>query len=104
MVVAASPTRYGRVSYTLVADGASPYRVKANVSLPTGYVGAAGPPGGLRLRLRAPQAHVGKLSSVTVGSKPWTAFDPKLETIDFAAGSITLSLQTEMQAIVAVWR
>jgi hypothetical protein len=33
------------------------------------YVGAAGPVGGVKLRLRSPLKHVGKLASVTVGGK-----------------------------------
>ena len=50
------------------------------------------PPGGLRLRLRAPVGCTGKMSSVTVGGKAWTRFTPADETVDFAANDLTAAL------------
>jgi hypothetical protein len=87
-------TRYGRVAFnlTVVAElaGAS-YAVHASVVLPAS-VAAAPPPGGLRLRLRAPGAHAGRLSGVTVGGAAWGAFSASEETVDFAAGALTAEL------------
>jgi len=79
-------TRYGRVSYTLAgaagAGATEAYTIKASIKLPTSYaVASTAPPGGVVLRLRAPAQHAGKLVSVTVGGKPWTAFDANLETV-----------------------
>ena len=53
--------------------------------LPPTFVGAMAPPGGLRLRLRAPGGRAGKLDSVTVGGHEWVAFDSQAETVDFDA-------------------
>ena len=98
-------TRYGRVHYSLVAsEGAAGYTVKANVALPPSYAAAAtAPPGGVRLRLRAPVELAGKLSSVTVGGKEWQAFDAAAETIDFEAKVLTPSLLKALQEVVATW-
>jgi len=38
----------------------------------------------LRLRLRVPLEHKGKLAAVTVGGKPWSSFNAVAETVDFA--------------------
>ena len=59
--------------------------------------------GGVRLRIRAPLAHAGKLSKVTVGGQPWTKFSPAEETIDIAASMITPALIRSMGDIVAVF-
>ena len=118
VVVRRATTRYGRVSYSLVAtssdaaavaspggEGASAasaaYTVRANVTLPATYGATHGPSGGVQLRLRTPTAHVGKLSAVTVGGKPWTAFDAKAETITFELALLTPELLDAMQTIVA---
>jgi hypothetical protein len=103
--VANATTRYGRVSYTLAATAAGDggYQVRANVSLPSTYVGAAGPPGGVRLRLRTPVEHAGKMAGVSVGGQFWTAFDARLETVDFAPGTLTPALRVAMQSIVATF-
>ena len=45
------------------------------------YVGASGPAGGVKLRLRVPVAYAGKLKAVSVGGKAWSAFDAKSETV-----------------------
>ena len=128
VVVSRAPTRYGRISYTLTASatsaagaeasiaqkaasrlpsvtgGASSYRVHANVSLPATFLGATGPIGGLRLRLRAPVEHAGKLASVTVGGKAWKDFDAKAETVDFTPTALaSKALLADMRDVVAVW-
>ena len=84
-------TRYGRVSLSLEVSGGGSYEVKANVTLPQGFAKKA-PAGGIRLRIRAPLAHAGKLSQVSVGGKPWTAFNAAEETIDIAAADLTTDL------------
>eukprot|EP00729_Bicosta_minor_P012126 gene12126-30363_t len=114
-------SRYGRISYTLAASGGSgsgsvgggsgggaprtPYTVRANVTLPAGFgvSGASQPAGGLRLRLRVPVAHAGKLPSVTVGGKFWKAVDPAAETVDFAAAALSPQVVGEMESIVATF-
>ena len=104
-------TRYGRVSYTLRAtdavegaDGAHAFSVTANVTLPSTYADAAtAPPGGVRLRLRAPVALAGRLAAVTVGGKPWKAFNATAETVDFGAKTLTPALLVAMQSVVATW-
>ena len=77
------------------------YTVRANVTLPLTFVDATGPAGGVKLRLRVPVAHAGKLRAVSVGGKPWSAFDAKGETVDFARGAISREVREGMQAIVA---
>ena len=107
VVVRSSPTRYGRVGFTLraAATAAGGYTVFANVSLPGSYVGARGPPGGLRLRLRAPGGRAGGLASVTVGGEAWAAFDPAAETVDFKPGVLTMALLGKgLHEVVAVWK
>ena len=100
-----APTRYGRLSYRLEAktgrDGS--YSVSANVTLPRSFVGEAGPAGGVRLRLRAPLERAGSLTSVTVGGKPWSAFDATAEEVVFAQASLSSELLAAMQTIVAEW-
>ena len=113
VVVERAPTRYGRVGYSLkaetsaehaAANGAASYRVRANVTLPASFVGAGAPPGGLRLRLRAPVALVGKMASVAVGGKPWAKFDAKAETVDFAKSELTSALREALgRGVVAEW-
>ena len=57
----------------------------------------------LRLRLRAPVERAGKLSAVTVGGKPWKAFDAQGETVDFAAEALVPELLEALKDIVASW-
>ena len=79
------PTRYGRVSLRLAAaSGTDGYTVSVNATLPAA---AAPPPGGLRIRIRAPRPL--RLSAVSVGAEQWTAFDSVAETIDFTAAELT---------------
>ena len=95
-------TRYGRVSFSLTASGGSSateggvagggYSVAVNVTVPVSFGTTRKPAGGLRVRIRAPLAHAGKLSSVTVDGKPWKAFDAGAETVDFASGALTPKL------------
>ena len=58
-------------------------------------VAAAPPAGGLRLRLRAPLAHAGKLSGVTVGGAAWASFSAEEETVDVPAAQLTAQLIAE---------
>jgi hypothetical protein len=89
-------TRYGRVSFSLTTassgkEQGAGYTVHASVSLPASFASAP-PAGGIRLRLRAPLEHAGKLSAVTVGGKAWSTINAAEETIDIAAKDITASL------------
>jgi len=92
-------TRYGRVSFAVAAptaeltDEQATFAVHASVTLPASFATAAtAPAGGIRLRIRAPLEHAGKLSGVTVGGKAWSDFDAAEETINIAASKITASL------------
>lgn len=87
-------TRYGRISLSLTVAAtadSSDYAVKANVTLPPSFATKA-PAGGIRLRIRAPLEHAGKLSEVTVGGAAWSAFNASEETIDIAASKLTAGL------------
>jgi len=106
VTVTNATTRYGRVSYHLTPsqthDGV--YSVAANVSLPPTYaVAATAPPGGVKLRLRAPASLAGKLSAVSVGGKPWTRFDAAQETIDFTPSDLTPALLQALHDVRATW-
>ena len=96
-------TRYGRVSFSLRVESASAYRVRANVTLPPSFASKP-PPGGVRVRVRAPLQHAGRLSAVTVGGQAWSAFDAAEETIDFAPAALTPALiQKGLPNIVATF-
>jgi len=108
LVVTNATSRYGRVSFRVVAasattagasDARGGYTVHANVSLPAAYA----PPGGLKLRLRVPLPHAGKLKSVTVGGNAWSAVDAAEETISFSAPSLTAATIAGMKEIVATF-
>lgn len=109
-------TRYGRISFALTvamaadtspsfspsstsssasvsSTSAAAYVVHANITLPASYADkATQPAGGIRLRIRAPMAHAGKLSKVTIGGQPWTAFNAAEETVDISAEKLTAAL------------
>ena len=83
-------TRYGRIAFTMAAsDAHAGYAVTANVTLPAAF---GTPAGGLRIRFRAPLAHAGKLSKVTIGGEVWADFDAAEETVNIAASKITPEL------------
>ena len=101
--VSGAPTRYGPVSYALSAKGGSggveekggggaTLTIVANVTLPATFAGGTGPPGGLRLRLRAPMPFAGKMTGVTVDGKAWADFDAQAETVNFATDQFTSEL------------
>ena len=95
------PTRYGRFGVQLKAsqaDGGA-YTVHASLTLPAGFA----PPGGVRLRVRAP-LHAGAISSVSVGGAAWAAFTAKDETIDFAQHALAPSLLGRVKDIVVTFR
>jgi hypothetical protein len=101
LVANRATTRYGRISLSLEVAAGATYAVKANVTLPPSFV-TAPPAGGIRLRIRAPLAHAGKLSKVTVGGQVWGGFDAAEETIVIPAGKLTADLlQRGLPQIVA---
>jgi len=104
LVVQGATTRYGRISFSLSvppAISSSGYFVKANVTLPRSFV-SLGPQGGLRLRIRAPMSHAGKLSSVSVGGKVWSGFEASTETVEFKASELTSEMvESGLPSIVA---
>ena len=53
-------------------------------------------------QVRTPLKHVGKMSTVTVGGKPWTKFDANAETVDFA--ELTPALLDEMKTIAVTFK
>ena len=108
VLVNKATTRYGRVSYRLharVDTQTKAYTVYANVTLPMSYATkSGGPRGGVRLRLRAPLPHAGKLKAVTIGGKSWRGFDADAETVDVRAAELTAGLiESGLPEIVAVF-
>jgi hypothetical protein len=88
-------TRYGRLSFSIVATSSSSYTV--NVTCTTAEKAFA-PPGGIKLRVRSPSfLHGSKISQVTVGGQPWSQFNASEETILFK------SVTDEMQHIVVTF-
>ena len=113
-------TRYGRITFSMQAataaaaavgelegidGGAAPqaapsYTIKISVTVPASWATAANKPaGGLTVRVRAPTGHAGKMSSVSVGGKPWGGFDAATETVSFTSAdldgpTLTAGLQT----------
>ncbi|HVX67699.1 MAG TPA: hypothetical protein VHA11_13890 [Bryobacteraceae bacterium] len=77
--VAAAPTRWGRVGYSIVSK-LSAGSVSVRVDLP-----AAGLAATTQIRLRVPGER--KLTSVTLNGKDWKKFDPAQETISIPAGT-----------------
>lgn len=72
-----SPTRYGRISFSLQAVSAND--LQANITLPDDFVW---PDGGMKLRLRTPGFLDGKhLKNITVGDQSWSDFNATEETI-----------------------
>ena len=106
-------TRYGRVSYTMAsgaaaaaaAAAAATYTVRASVTLPLSFAAAkTAPAGGVRIRIRAPVAHAGKMSAVTIGGKAWTSFSAAEESVDIPAGELTADLiKNGLPTIVATF-
>ena len=89
VAVEGATTRYGRVSFALEARSSpgAAFAVHGNVTVPAS-LSKDPPAGGLVLRVRAPLEHAGKLSAVTVGGKPWSAFSAAEETITFGPGTL----------------
>ena len=107
LVAANLTTRYGRMTFSMGAriadDGA--YTVHASVVLPRRLVSAADAPrGGIRLRMRAPVEHAGKLSGVTVGGETWAGFDAGEETVDVTATELGQgTVRAGLRSIVATF-
>jgi len=106
ILVEKASSRYGRVSYRLqgaLHPATKAFTVNANVTLPARFVSSP-PPGGLRLRLRAPVPYAGKLQRVTVGGKSWDDFDAAAETVDIAPAKLTAALiESGLPDIVAIF-
>ena len=103
LVVESATTRYGRVSFSMVVGAGRDYSVAVNVTLPALFA-TSGPTGGLQVRVRAPLAHAGKLSGVSVGGKPWSGFNASTETIAFTPAELTTALLSSgLPSIVAVF-
>lgn len=77
--VANAPTRWGRVSFSIVSHLAECY-IEATVDFESRTV-----PPTLRLRLRAPSGY--QLARCLVDGSAWDQFDPALETIDLVPTS-----------------
>jgi len=108
VVVRNATTRYGRISFSLQATApthtAGGLVVKARVVLPAAFFDfETAPPGGVRLRLRAPARYVGRLAQVSVGGKAWPKFSPWAETVDFERADLTPPLLEALQSVVAQW-
>eukprot|EP01046_Picozoa_sp_COSAG06_P002743 COSAG06_NODE_100_length_24132_cov_93.237507_4_plen_459_part_00 len=107
-----SPSSYGRLSFSIQAGAGG--IVTANVTLPTTILsgsegphhatiaggGFAWPAGGIKLRMRSALFPQKKLTSVTVGGKPWAHFNATEETVLFATAPADA---TDLQKIAANW-
>jgi hypothetical protein len=116
-----SPSSYGRVSFSIQADGSHRHpTIKANITLPgtilTEYLDAGSistrtrhhseipgggfswPPGGIKLRLRSALFPEKKIASVTMGGKTWVNFNATEETVVIPTAPADPS---DMQSIVA---
>ena len=98
-------TRYGgRLSFSMhgtAGKDGGVYIATVAVSLPARWA-VSPPPGGLRVRLRAPLSHAGKIRSVLVGGEAWTAFNAQAETVDFSADQLKTRASLPL-AIVATF-
>lgn len=97
------PTRYGRISAHWKSMLHVTGEVRMNISLPSSFAFPYGPPGGVRLRVRAPASFAGGMKSVTVGGRPWSSFDATAETVDFDAKDLTSSTIQELSTVVATF-
>jgi len=114
LAVANLTTQYGRMSFSLTppprvsrsvegTQATAGYSVEANVTLPASFASNP-PPGGIKVRVRAPVQHAGKMTGVTVGGAKWAAFNAAEETIEIAAGKIDAKLiATGLPAIVVTF-
>jgi len=75
--VAAAPTRWGRVDFTIASHLASG-KIRAQLNVPQNFVALT------KVRLRAPNNAA--LKSVTLNGKPWSNFDASTETITIPNG------------------
>ena len=97
VVVTNASTAYGRLGFRIQSHITSCHRVHLNLTLPAswwqatrpGYPHSRPPPGGLKVRLRPPQANGSAriIRGATVGGLPWTAINTSEATltIDTAA-------------------
>jgi len=77
IAVSGVPTRWGRVSYTLISK-LNQGRIEGEVELPASLTAV------VKLRARLPEGH--RIQSVTVNGKPWKAFDSQEETVTLTHG------------------
>ena len=126
------PTRYGRVGMEMKASLSLPVPVPAHGTASASHANTAGraamsagaaaavyvvhaslslpasgftPPGGVKLRVRAP-LHAGKIASVTIGGEgeAWTHFDPAAETVNFDVGVLTPSMLVKLKTITVTFK
>ena len=94
------PTAYGRLSLSIHSSVASHSAISANLTLPPSWAVHASerPAGGVRLRLRPPDAGL-RIRSVTlgVGQQPWGSFNDS--TIAFESDE----LPPIMASLQCIW-
>eukprot|EP00440_Ansanella_granifera_P019137 gb/GFBE01020791.1/.p1 GENE.gb/GFBE01020791.1/~~gb/GFBE01020791.1/.p1 ORF type:complete len:845 (+),score=132.62 gb/GFBE01020791.1/:1-2535(+) len=91
------PTAYGRISLLVASSIDSEGVIRANLTVPESWARGAGPPGGVRLRLRAPGGW--RMASTKVGGNDWGGYRPSDETVvlqnsDFTDTKWLASLQS----------
>ena len=96
VAAANASSAYGRVGYTIRSSLQTNETVRASITLPA----VAWPPGGIKLRLRAPAFPAKHLSAVTVGGTNWPHFNSTEETVLFAAAPADANA---LHKIVATW-
>jgi hypothetical protein len=117
--VQSSPTAYGRVSFRFSSAIDSAGKITANVTLPKNWATnwaispRASPPGGVRVRVRAPPKTTGAatgsserrtMMSVTAGGKPWTAVNATEEVLVITNDQLTdTDVLERLQSIVITY-
>jgi len=96
---------YGRLSIHLTSRIDTGKTLSANVTVPTTWCNkGSSPPGGIYLRLRAPDGR--QMVRVTIGDILWSQVNTTSETIFVSQQQLTTGdcMQGELQRVVATFR
>ena len=97
MTLKESPTRYGRLSFSIQAVNTTD--LHANITLPSTFVW---PDGGLKVRLRAPGFINGKhLNKVVVDGQSWSDFNATEETVFLKSKATVQNSVLSIQATIS---
>ena len=105
-----APTAYGGITISTSSSFGLQQTIAVNLTLPTDWSAGARaqprwkpPPGGIRVRLRAPDSSA-RMSAVTVGGRASRSFDADLETVVISANDLkSADSLTALQSIVVTF-